>query len=164
MTIERRERPGLGLSLLLLAIVLPLPAEPPAPGRASGTYSVGKTSAKITHAAAFVDGSDHRKPVILVLSDRELPAAGWKKESDLMHFRGKMGFNGVAFWLNARREAFRTDYFVEREFPTGANGLFDLKLEGGEGKSFVGTARAFPRAAKLSEPVALDASFNAVLN
>ncbi len=163
MTTDRRARPGVALSLLLLAAVRPLPAETPEPGKASGTYSVGRVTAKITHAVAFVDASDRRKPVILVLSDRELPAADWKKESDLMHFRAKMGFNGVAFWLNAKREAFRTDYFVAEEFPTGANGLFDLKLVGGEGKSFAGTARAFPRAAKLAEPVALDAAFHAVL-
>ncbi len=163
MATDHHARTGAALSLLLLASVFPLPAEPPAAGQASGTYSVGKTSAKLTHAVVFVDASDRRKPVILVLSDRELPAADWKKESDLMHFRAKMGFNGVAFWLNAKREDFRTDYFVAKEFPTGATGLFDLKLEGGNEKSFVGTVRAYPRAAKLSEPVALDAAFNAVL-
>ncbi len=164
MAFLRRVRPVPAVILFFIAVALPLAAEPPAPGLASGTFSVGKMSVKLTHATTFIDQSDARKPVILVLSDRALPSAGWKKESDLRHFRRTTDFNGVAFWLDAKHEVFRTDYFVVKEFPTGASGLFDLKLQEGAGKSFVGTARSMPRAGKLSDPVALDAAFNAVLN
>jgi len=163
MDVNRPARLHLALPFVLVAAALPLAAEPPAPGLASGTFAVGKMSAKISHAAAFVDESDARKPVILVLANRELPAAGWKKESDLSSFRREKGFNGVAFWLDAKREVFRTDYFVVKEFPTSASGLFDLKLESGTARGLMGTARSTPAAGKLSEPVALDAAFHAVL-
>lgn len=48
--------------------------------------------------------------------------------------------------------------------PTSASGIFDLKLEGQAGNSFVGSAKSSGQAAKQHPPVTPDVVFNAVPN
>ena len=86
---------------------------------------MGDKSVTLAHAAAFADAKDERKPTILVLSDKELPAAGWHAESDYMQYRRSHPFMGAAFWLDKNREVFRTEYYDGSKFPTGGSGIFD---------------------------------------
>jgi len=43
-------------------------------------YKVKGRSYKLTHAVALVDQEDKDKPVILLLTDVELPATAWTSE------------------------------------------------------------------------------------
>jgi hypothetical protein len=49
------------------------------------------------------------------------------------------------------------------DFPTSTSGLFALKLDGPAGKTLAGSAKATEAAAKMSEPMSLNVSFNATL-
>ena len=148
---------------LLITAALARGAGKPGPGQASGTLSVSGKSFTLSHAAAFVDQKDERKPVILVLSDAALPAGAWKSESDYSAYWHEHPLKGVAFWLDRNREVFRTDYYDGGPFPTSASGIFELKLDAGSGKDFTGSAASTAAASKLHEPVRLDATFHAAL-
>ena len=51
-----------------------------ASGQASGTFAVGGKTYKLSHAAAFVDQKDERKPTVIVITDDEVPAATWTSD------------------------------------------------------------------------------------
>ena len=169
-TIARRDsrdpgRSGRLFAALLAAIAavsLGAAAETLKPGSASGTFAAGGKDVKIAFSAAFTDQGDERKPVILILSDKEVPASKWKTSSDMSSFRREHPFLGVAFWIDKKNEVFRTDYYDGTPFPTSASGIFELKLER-KGDALSGSAKSNAAAAKLTEPVKLDASFNAAL-
>lgn len=55
-----------------------------ASGQAAGTFKANGKVFKLAHAAAFVDQKDEATPVILFLTDRQLPAATWTSEFDVM--------------------------------------------------------------------------------
>ncbi len=150
-------------SALLLAASLARGADRPAAGHASGTLSVSGKSFALSRAAAFVDQKDERKPVILVLSEAELPAASWKSESDYSMYCHDHPLKGVAFWLDRNREVFRTEYNDGGPFPTSASGIFELKLDPGSGKELSGSAVSTAVAAKLHDAVRLDAKFRAAV-
>ena len=156
---------------LLAAVALAAPgsvssapaAEPAArSGTASGSFSAGGKTAKLAFAAAFTDQKDDKKPLVLVLSDKEVPASAWKSGSDLSAYRREHPFLGIAFWLDAKNSVFRCDYYDGTSFPTSASGLFDLKVDRAAG-SLSGSAKSNQAAAKLREPVTLDVTFSAAL-
>ncbi len=76
------------VAIVVLA-VLPAAGQATAaqPGQAIGTLSAGGETVKLTHAAAFVDQKDSRKPVILLLTDQEVPAGTWKSEFDMRNYQ-----------------------------------------------------------------------------
>jgi hypothetical protein len=117
----------------------------------------GGVPVALTSAAAFVDEKDTRKPVILILSDKKLPAEKWTSEFDLM--RAHPDFSGVLFWIDQDGKVFRTDIYVAGR-QSSVSGYFELKLNGPIGKDLTGTAKA-------SEPVGdgprLDVTFHAKL-
>ncbi len=96
---------------------------------------------------------------MLVLTDKEVPAGQWKTGSDMSTYRREHGLLGVAFWVDAKGQVSRCEYY-DGSFPTSTSGIFDLKVERAGG-ALSGTAKSNQAAAKLSEPVKLDASFRA---
>jgi hypothetical protein len=135
----------------------------PASGQAVGTLTVNGKPIKLVHASAFVDQEDKDKPVILLVTEQPVPAADWKKHSDIMMYRmNKNPLLGVAFRLNSKRELIGADFY-EGSFPTSTSGIFTVKLDSPPGKTFAGTAKSTEAAAKLTEPVSLSVSFNATL-
>lgn len=148
-------------ALLLLGAHAPAIGQAPA-GQASGTLTAKGKTVKLTYAAAFVDETDKKKPVVLLLTEQPVPASSWKSHSDLMAHHRKTPIAGVVFRLDAQREVDTAEYFVE-PFPTSTSGVFVLTFDGAAGKTFAGKARSTPTAAKLSSPVALDATFSATL-
>ena len=137
---------------------------PPASGQAAGTLTVKGKTINLAYAYAFVDEEDKKRPVILLLTEQEVPAASWKGNSEIMTYRrfNKNPLRGVAFHLNDKRELVAADIY-EHSFPTGTVGIFALKFDGPAGKTFAGTAKSTEAGAKLSEPVSLSVSFNATL-
>ncbi len=136
---------------------------PPASGQAAGTLTVKGKAISLAYAYAFVDEGDKKKPVILLLTEQQVPAASWKGDSDIMMYRmNKNPLRGVAFRLDDKRALIGADYY-DGSFPTGTAGIFALKLDGPPGKTLAGTAKSTEAAAKLSEPVSLSVSFNATL-
>jgi hypothetical protein len=153
------------LSVIPAALIAALSltaAEALKPGSAAGSFAVNGKEAKIAYAAAFTDQNDASKPVVLVLSDKELPASKWQNGSDMSAYRREHPFLGVAFWLDKDNKVFRTDYFDGTSFPTSASGLFELKLDR-TALSLTGSATSNQAAAKLTSPVKLDTTFNAAL-
>ncbi len=67
---------------------------------AKGSFTVSGKTYPLTHAAAFVDASDSRKPVILVLTDKALPAKALTTSSVLSFERSTNPFSGIALWLD----------------------------------------------------------------
>jgi hypothetical protein len=159
-----REVRRLSLALILaVGCSTTIAQAPPASGQAAGTLTVKGKTINLAYAYAFVDEGDKKKPVILLLTEQQVPAASWKGDSDIMMYRmNKNPLRGIAFHLNDKREVVAADYY-EGSFPTGTAGIFALKLDSPAGKTFAGTAKSTEAAAKLTEPVSLSVSFNATL-
>jgi len=135
----------------------------PASGQAVGTLTVKGKAIKLAYASAFVDQEDKGKQVFLLVTEQPVPAADWKKHSDIMMYRmNKNPLLGVAFRLNDKRELVGADFY-DGDFPTSTSGIFSVKLDSPPGKTFAGTAKSTEAAAKLTEPVSLSVSFNAAL-
>lgn len=130
------------------------------PGQASGTLSAEGKVINLSHAAVFIDKGEKESATVLILSDQTLPLSTWKDSSDLTMYRMEHKFGGVAFWLNEKHEIIRTEYYAGM-FPTGASGIFELKLETPSEKTLKGSANSTATAAKLTDPVKLEARFNA---
>ncbi len=151
---------------LFLALVLALGysiamAQTPPVGTAAGTLTVKGKAINLAHAAAFAD--EKEKQVILLVTEQPIPAANWKSHSDIMMYRmNKNPLRGIAFRFDDKRQVVGADFYDD-QFPTSTSGIFEVKLEGPAGKALVGTAKSTAAAAKLSEPVNLDVSFNATL-
>ncbi len=140
------------------------PAKGLKPGQAAGTFAVAGKTVKLAHATAFVDQKDERKPVLLLLTEEDVPAAKWTSEFDLMEYRSDHHFGGVCFWLDKDRQVFRTDYYEPGNWmSTSASGIFELKIDSPPGKALSGSAESTEAAAKFSNPVTLDASFSATI-
>lgn len=149
------------VALLSFAVHSPALAQAPA-GQASGTLTAKGKTVKLAYAAAFVDETDKKKPVILLLTEQPVPSASWKSHADLMaHHRGAP-IAGVVFRIDAQREVDTAEYFMDK-FPTSTSGIFVVTFSGPAGKTFAGSVKSTPTAAKLSEPVSLDATFSATL-
>ena len=106
----------------------PPAASPPAAGAVASGQAVGTLTAKgktiqLAYAYAFVDEGDKKRPVILLLTEQQVPAASWKGDSDIMMYRmNKNPLRGVAFHLNDKSELVSADYY-EGSFPTGTAGI-----------------------------------------
>jgi len=124
-------------------------------GTAKGTFAPeGKPAVTLTSAVAFVDVKDDDKPVIVILSDKKLPAEKWTSEFDLMEAHPK--FSGVAFWFAKDGTVFRCDIYDDGQ-QASVSGYFTLKLEGAFGKNLAGAVST--DAAAGSGPKA-DATFH----
>ncbi len=159
---------GLASGMFIVGLAERTAAQTPAkalkPGQAAGTFLVAGKTVRLAHATAFVDQKDERKPVLLLLTEEDVPAAKWTSEFDLMEYRSDHHFGGVCFWLDKDREVFRTDYYEPGDWmSTSTSGIFELKLDGPPGKLLNGAAKATESAAKMSKPVALDATFSAMV-
>ena len=156
------ESPALRLTLFAvcgIACLSPRAAAGELPNNtATGAFlPKGGVPIALTSAAAFIDENDSRGPIVLILSDKKLPAEKWTSEFDLM--RAHSEFSGVLFWIDKDGGVFRTDVCVAGR-QSSVSGYFELKLTGPMGKDLTGTAKA-------SEPVGdgprLETSFHAKL-
>ena len=109
-------------------------------GKATGTLEIDGKTVTMTHAYAFVDQKDKRKPVLLLISDRAVPADQWKSEFDMMRYRSSNPFLYVCFWIDKDRQEFRREHFVEKA-PVSTMGVFDLKLAPSDPGTFTGTVK-----------------------
>ena len=75
----------------------------------SGPITVNGKVYALRHAAAFVDAADARKPTVLVLSDRPLPAKALVSSASLSLERNLNAFSGIALWVDAQRQIFRAE-------------------------------------------------------
>ena len=151
---------ALVVTLALCAFVRPavrLAASDLPSGSAKGSLTFEGTRVPLTHAAAFVDQKDERKPVILLLSDKKLPVENWKSEFDMMFDKSK--FNGVVFFLDQEGKMFRTDVHM-KDKQTGVSGIFDLKLNNPASKELTGSATATATEGRTDK---LDVTFHATL-
>ena len=130
------------------------------PGRASGTYTYDGRTVAIEFASTYVEQSEERTALVLILSNKEISTDGWSDGADFMKYRMRNPFLGVAFWLDADRNIVRTAHFDAKGLPYGEEaGLFQLKLKDDKA-SLQGIAVSTDKAAKLGKPVVLDAEFS----
>ena len=110
------------------------------PGKAMGTFEIDGKTVTTTHAYAFGDQKDKRKPVLILITDRAVPANQWKSESDMDRYRFGKPFRYVCFWIDKDRQEFRREYCVDK-FPVATMGVFDLKLARSDLGVFSGTVK-----------------------
>ncbi len=110
------------------------------PGKAMGTLDIDGTTVTMTHAYAFVDQKDKRKPILILITDQAVPANQWKSESDMTRYRFGKPFRYVCFWIDKDRQEFRREHFVDK-FPVSTMGVFDLKLAPSDPGTFAGTVK-----------------------
>lgn len=128
----------------------------------SGAFSVGGKPIKLASVAAFRDTGDARKHVVIVLSDKELPASKWKTGSDMSDWRREHPFLGIAFWIDENNEDVRCEYYDGSPFPTSVSGAFDYKIARAPGL-VSGSVNSNAGARRLRTPVILDVTFKAPL-
>ncbi len=110
------------------------------PGKAVGALDIDGKTVTMTHAYAFVDQTDKRKPVLILIADRAVPAHQWKSESDMTRYRLGKPFRYVCFWIDKDRQEFRREHCVDK-FPVSTMGVFDLKLAPSVPGTFTGTVK-----------------------
>ena len=66
-------------------------------GSAKGSLTYDGATGELKFAAAFVDQTDERKLVVLVISDQKLPVQKWESEFDRMMDDSK--WSGVVFFF-----------------------------------------------------------------
>lgn len=130
------------------------------PGSAAGDLTISGKTVHLTSAAAFRNG----KQLVLLLTDQAVPAAKWKDAGDeVMYLMSGHKFTGVEFYLDEQRHVTATNYLAA-EPPTGANTLFELKLDPAAGTALTGSAHSTPFGEKQSNAhVKLDVRFSAPL-
>jgi len=131
-------------------------------GQAKGTFTKNGKTILLSHAYVYIDQKDDRKPVLLLIVDRQVPAESWASEFDFMRFHSGHPLTGVCYWLDKDREVFRTDYYWEGR-QASAMGIFELKLEKSDAKRFVGKAWSTSAGLLGDDKLKLDVSFNAAL-
>jgi hypothetical protein len=153
---------AMGVSLAAEKAKAPAVTPPTAAaGQATGAFTVDGKTFKLAYAAAFVDQKDERKPVVLLITEEAVPAAGWTSDFDIMNYRmDKHQLIGVGFWIDNKGEVYRSEYY-DGGFPTSTSGYFDLKLGGPMGKTLTGSIKSTAAAASGSHKVALEATFTA---
>ena len=125
-------------------------------GTAKGSLTFDNSTAALSYAAAFIDQKDERKPVVLILSDKKLPAENWTSDFDIM--RDKSKFNGIVFFFDKEGKVYRTDVHM-KDRQTGVSGIFDAKLDNPSSKDLTGTATG----KSGSESDKLEVAFHAAL-
>lgn len=128
----------------------------------SGTFSVGGKPIKLASVAALRDTGDARKHVLIVLSDKELPASTWKTGSDMSDWRREHPFLGIAFWIDENNEDVRCEYYDGSPYPTSVSGTFDYKIARAPG-AVSGSVKSNAGAGRLRTPLVLDVTFKAPL-
>jgi hypothetical protein len=73
----------------------PPAASPPAAGvvasgQAAGTLTAKGKTIKLAYAYAFVEEGDKKRPVILLLTEQQVPVASWKGDSEIMMYRMRL--------------------------------------------------------------------------
>ena len=106
-------------------------------GTAKGSLTFDNATAALTYAAAFIDQKDERKPIVLILSDKKIPAENWTSDFDIM--RDKSKFSGIVFFFDKEGKVYRTDVHM-KDRQTGVSGIFDAKLDTPTSKDLTGTA------------------------
>jgi hypothetical protein len=125
-------------------------------GTTKGSLTFDGATAALSYAAAFIDQKDERKPVVLILSDKKLPAENWTSDFDIM--RDKSKFNGIVFFFDKEGKVYRTDVHM-KDRQTGVSGIFDAKPDNPTSKDLTGTATG----KSGSGTDKLDAAFHATL-
>jgi hypothetical protein len=125
-------------------------------GTAKGSLMFDNSTAALIYAAAFIDQKDERKPIVLILSDKKLPAENWTSDFDIMRDNSK--FNGIVFFLDKEGKVYRTDVHM-KDRQTGVSGIFDAKLDNPTSKDLTGNATG----KSSSGTDKLDAAFHATL-
>ncbi len=110
------------------------------PGKAVGALDIDGKTVTMTQAYAFVDQTDKRKPVLILITDRAVPAHQWKSESDMTSYRLGKPFRYVCFWIDKDRQEFRREHCMDK-FPVSTMGVFDLKLAPSAPGTFTGTVK-----------------------
>ncbi len=110
------------------------------PGKATGTIDIDGKTVTMTNAYAFVDQKDKRKPILILITDRAVPANQWKSESDMTKYGIDKPFRYICFWIDKDRQEFRREHFVDK-FPASTMGVFDLKLAPSAPGTFAGTVK-----------------------
>ena len=127
-------------------------------GSAVGDLTISGKTVHLTSATTF----HNDKALVLLLTDQAVPAAGWKNAGDeVMYLMSGHKFNGVEFYLDEQRHVTATNYLTG-EPPTGANTLFELKLDPPAGNALTGSAHSTPFGENQSNAhVKLNVRFNA---
>jgi hypothetical protein len=107
-------------------------------GSAKGSFTYEGASAELKFASAFVDQKDDRKPVILLITDKKLPAEKWTSEFDMMRDSSK--WSGVVFFLDKEGSVFRSDVHMSGR-QASVSGIWDLKIDNPTSKDLTGTAK-----------------------
>jgi len=127
-------------------------------GTVKGTFiPEEKPAVTLAYAVAFVDVKDERKPILLILSDKKVPAEKWTSEFDLM--LAHPNFSGAVFFIDKEGEVFRSDVYVDGK-QASVSGYFKLTLDGPMGKDLKGAVKTSDAS---SNGPKLDAVFHAVL-
>jgi hypothetical protein len=125
-------------------------------GSAKGSLTYDGATAELKFAAAFVDQKDDRKPVILLITDKKLPAEKWKSEFDMMGDSTK--WSGIVFFMDKEGNVFRSDVHTNGR-QASVSGIFDLKIDNPTSKDLTGTAKTKEGETETK----LDATFHAAL-
>ena len=134
----------LGTALSLAAVINAAPDLPS--GTAKGSLTFDNATVELTYAAAFIDQKDERKPVVLILSDKKLPAENWTSDFDIMRDESK--FNGIVFFFDKEGQMYRTDVHM-KDRQTAVSGIFDAKLDNPTSKDLTGTGIGTSKTDKL---------------
>ena len=149
--------------LLGFALTAQLGAADPAlaSGVAKGTYAPkGEKAATLTNAAALTDVKDDEKPVIVIISDKKIPAEKWTSEFDLIEAKADLAFSGIVFFIDKDGKVFRTDMYWKGQ-QSSVSGVFDVKLDSAAGaKEITGSAKTI---GNDPDDPKLDVKFHATL-
>jgi len=127
-------------------------------GTVKGTFiPEEKPAVALSYAVAFVDMKEEGKPVLLILSDKKVPAEKWTSEFDLM--LAHPNFSGAVFFIDKEGTVFRTDTYTDGK-QASVSGYFKLTLDGAMGKDLKGSVKTNDQ---TSNGPKLDATFHATL-
>jgi hypothetical protein len=122
-------------------------------GAAKGTITFDGATSELNFAAAFVDQKDSRKPVVLLVTDKKLPAEKWTSEFDMMRDHTK--WSGIAVFLD-KDGVYRTDVHTNGQ-QSSVSGMFDVNINDLTAADLVGTAKTD----SATKDKNLDVSFHA---
>jgi hypothetical protein len=137
-------------------------AGPKGVGQADVTLKVKGKNYKLGYAAAFVDQRDKDKPVVLLITDVQVPASDWASDFDFMRYKVDHKVSGAIFWLDGKRQVFRGEIDAEGN-STSVSGMWELKFDGAPGKSLIGSVSTDPNTDKQMFPYFAEGTFNAIL-
>ena len=133
-------------------------------GTASGTLTANGKTHKLAHSAIYIDVKDESRPTVLVLSDVPPPdqLLDGRVSITFAQTVAETPFSGLVFRMNERGLIMTIDYF-DKDEPTDASGLVELKLTSPFGRSLVGSVVATAKAAERKPPMQVNVTFNAAM-